>query len=370
MLSRLLGRRKDDPIQEGSADTEKASKIENGSKPTPSTLGPDEPQEQFKIHLRQGLGEIFSSLPVDRVSVGSPGEGEDAVSPEVMSVVTSCINNIRDFGTSYRIARTLDDPDVSLSQIAETIMIDPVLSGRILKSANSAYFSGQKVDSISHALNILGVNHVKNIIYYQGLSKIVSKKGSLTDMIVDLLWEHSVMTSICASNLMGLVEGLDRDLLFTLGLLHDIGKFINTDLFPIRRTGEDFSLPYAGRFTLQDEVTVFGIDHTIIGEMAFRMWGLSDLTIRMVEMHHSPATTERNDMELDEKTQANVVALFLADQIAKLFVDEERRDVFTVEILDPSYHHIIPLAKLESRVLRDSFIAEVKKAKALMESYQ
>jgi putative nucleotidyltransferase with HDIG domain len=368
MLFRLFGRERADSRKKESADTEKASKIENGSKSTLPSLGPDDPEERFKIHLKQGLDDIFSSPNVHRAPVG-PLE-EDAVSPEVISVVTSCINNVKDFGTSYKISRTLDDPDVSMSQIAETIMIDPMLSGKILKAANSAYFSGQKVDSVSHALNILGANHVKNIIYYQGLSKIVSNKGSLTDMIVDLLWEHSVMTSICASNFMGLVEGLDRDVLFTLGLLHDIGKFINTDLFPIRRTGKDYSMPYAGRFTLQDEAIVFGINHTLIGKMAFETWGLSDLTVRMVEMHHSPATAGRGDMGLDKTTQANVVALFLANQIAKLFVDEERKDVFTVEPLDPSYHDIIDPAKLESRVLRDSFISEVKKAKALMESYR
>ena len=111
----------------------------------------------------------------------------------------------------------------------------------------------------------------------------------MKDCTAESLWEHATFTSICASYIHPLFSGLDRGILFTMGLLHDVGKFVMTGLNPIRQTGEDSIRITPAELSIYDEDELFGINHTVIGRLAFEEWGFSDLMVRMVEVHHAPS---------------------------------------------------------------------------------
>jgi len=291
------------------------------------------------------------------------------VSPGVTNRVRAITNNMKDFGTSYRICQYVGDPNISLSQIAAAIKADPVLTGKILHTANSAYFGGQNVDSIAQALHLLGLNSIKNIVYHKAFSRVIRKKGSLTDVIVELLWEHSIVTSICAAHVAGAFESLDRDFMFTLGLLHDVGKFVNAEIFPTMEFTGDYTLPYAGGFGIDDENSLFGINHCLIGRLAFEKWGLSETMIYAVEMHHHPSSVPPEELGAETECLKHLVALFMANQIAKLFVDEDRRSIFTIEALPYSYATLVDRHKLERLFSSKTLFSEIKKARVLMGSY-
>jgi len=315
-----------------------------------------------------GFNTIFSPVPAATYAQERPLALQD-VSPEVIRRVKAVTGGMKDFGASYRVCQYLGDPNISLSQIAAAIKADPVLTGKILHTANSAYFGGQKVDSITQALHLLGLNHIKNIVYHKSFSGVVRKKGSLTDVVVELLWEHSIVTSICAAHVAGAFEGLDRDFMFTLGLLHDVGKFVNTEIFPTMEFTGEYTLPYVGGFGIYDEDSLFGINHCLIGRMAFEKWGLSETMMYAMEMHHHPGSVPLRELGADPERLKHVVAIFMADQISKLFVDEERRGVFKIESLHSSYTPLVDRQKLERLFSSKVLFSEVKKARLLMGSY-
>jgi HD-like signal output (HDOD) protein len=337
----------------------------NFSSASRQTADDDDP-EILKAKVSEGLERIFAS-GLDAVPIRGDASSIDDVRPEVKLAVMSLLGKVRDFGGAQRLCQYLNDPDASYNRISDIIMKDPVLSGKILRTANSAYFGSRNINSIPQALTLLGQNAIKGIVFMRSLSNLVRKKGSLTDMIVEMLWQHSVLTSICSSCIAGAFRDVDRDALFTLGLLHDIGKFINADRFPTLEDVGDCTMPYAGEFTLQDESRLFGINHSLIGKLAFESWGLSSLMVETVRMHHDPDWQEKDETGLTEEHSAYLAALYLSNQISKLFIAENMQSIFKIQPLPASYHGLVDRRLLEKKVLSKSLFQEVEKAKILAE---
>jgi HD-like signal output (HDOD) protein len=177
------------------------------------------------------------------------------------------------------------------------------------------------------------------------------------------------VTSICAAHVSAAFDSLDRDFMFTLGLLHDVGKFVNAEIFPTMEFTGEYTLPYAGGFGIYDENSLFGINHCLIGRLAFEKWGLSETMVYAVEMHHHPVSVPLEELGADAERLKHLLALFLANQIGKLFVDEGRRSVFTVESLPYSYIRLVDRLRLERLFSSRSLYAELKKARVLIGSY-
>lgn len=332
----------------------------------PELERPDQ-SEKIRRRIQEGIEVIFSAKPKE---VSQPKKtlelGE--IDPKVKEVILKSISHLRDFRTTHQLYNTIDNPNTNMSQLSKLIITDPVLSGRILKVANSAYFGmQQRVNSIGHALMIIGLLNLKNILYQEELLKLLNIKSSIKNDMVEPLWEHATLTSICASYIHPLFSGLDRGVLFTMGLLHDVGKFVMSGLNPIRTTGEDFIRISPSEFSIYDEDELYGINHAVIGRLAFEEWRFSELMVRTVELHHAPSWIEMEALGLDYEHLQYLLILFLSDQVAKLFAGEEK-GIFPIHPLNPSYHPFIQRKRLLNLILDSSLFSEIKKTKALMET--
>ncbi len=320
--------------------------------------------ESLRKTLREGMTLIFSIKP----SLKSPGPKVlrmNDLAPEVQRLALDQIRNLKDFRKTYDLCRALDDPDSSMSNLAKIIVTDPILSGKILKIANSAYFGlQQKVNSIGQALMIIGLTNIKNLLYQEGLLKTLNLKTDSQDPFVESLWEHSFLTSISASHIQNLFPGLDKGTVFTLGLLHDVGKFILRRM-PLRPGEGNFQeIPFS-ELSIGEEETFFGINHALLGRLAFEEWAFSDLMIQTVEWHHAPGFLEMERLGLDSDDLKYLLVLFLSDQVAKLLADKGP-DGSSVASLDLSYRTLFPKRKLQDLILDSSLFSEIKKAKALI----
>lgn len=122
-----------------------------------------------------------------------------------------------------RLKEIMEDDCSSLQDVAEIIQLDPALSVTLLKLANSAMFSfPRKVDSIAHALTILGMKETRNIVEMYGLTCAFS---SLDNSVIniDSFWEISVDCALICKYFTQ-EKGLKSHNLFLSGLLHNIGE--------------------------------------------------------------------------------------------------------------------------------------------------
>lgn len=324
--------------------------------------------EMMRQKTKEGLEYILSAgsiLPEPARTI-SPKKWEPT--RETMDVVMMTINSMRDFGSAIRVYQTLEKSAVSLNEMIDHIKKDPLLTTKILRAASSAYFGGTKIDSVQYATQLLGFNNLRNVLFYQCLLG-ATRKNTLNDSLASVLWEHSVLTSTCASYIYQLFPGGKESTISTMGLLHDIGKFVNLELYPIRSAVKHNISLYSREFDIDAERELFGLDHADIARLAFDKWKLEDSMGRVIGNHHLPSHIENSNIVIDREDLNYLVTLFLADQIAKIFSSEKCKHYLLTQKLSRSLHSLVNRKELEGRLTTDAFFSEINKAISLIESY-
>jgi putative two-component system response regulator len=99
------------------------------------------------------------------------------------------------------------------------------------------------------------------------------------------LWEHSVRTAEAARLLADGTSIMSADEAYTLGLLHDAGEVLLTELFP----SEMGRIAGSRVERIEQEAAVFGVDHTQVGQWLLEACGLPLHLTAAVQTHHDVA---------------------------------------------------------------------------------
>ena len=318
--------------------------------------------------MQQGIETIFSGqngLPeVSRMPLMY-----DDINSQTLRMVEQHIGNLKKFRTEHlRLQKLINDPAIQMSDLAKMVLADPILTAKILRLANSPYFGMQnKIDSISHALMILGIQNSKNILYREGLLQLFPVGSSKQKDALAALLKHSTLTSVCAAYLSDLFDGLNQGTLFTLGIIHDIGKLIILGMPQVQTLDSVFWDRFPGEISIHDEDELLGFNHAVIGRMAIEQWGFSDLMIHSVAMHHMPSYGDADSLHSDNEKQKYITALFVADQVAKLFAARNGGTAF-INPLSESYHALVDRDKLVKKIADTSFLSKIQGAELVADS--
>ncbi len=202
---------------------------------------------------------------------------------------------------AIQILNAVQNEDTALKELVKIISIDPALTIKMLKIANSSLYSqGHEVTSIKRAVTILGTNIIKNIALSFVIVTDYCKKDGL-NFDFEAFWRRSVTSAVAAEILAKKLQQ-HNDEIFVTALLHNIGMVIlylnhqnsYKDLFrKSRDTGQDLS-------KLEQEQ--YSYDHQQVGALLIKKWGLSDKISLPIFYHHSPAKapegTSRNTAKI------------------------------------------------------------------------
>ncbi|MBN1612881.1 MAG: HDOD domain-containing protein [Deltaproteobacteria bacterium] len=323
-----------------------------------------------KLFLKMGIESIFTGGAVLPAGPLIPLRGIQ-VDPETMDDVIARISSMQTFRTEQvRLQKMVNDPTLQLSDFSKIVLTDPVLTAKILRMANSSYFGmQQKIDSISHALMILGLQNIKNIIYREGMRQLFHAHTRQQAEVLGTLWRHSSITSVCASYLCDLFGDLNMGTLFTLGIIHDIGKLVVLELPQAKEQGDAFWGRYPLDVSIWEEDRILGINHEVVGGIALEHWNFSELMTNTIRLHHAPSYMEADQLGLTDEQLKYVVALFMADQIAKLFADWPEGIIRTYPLRE-SYHYLVNKNKLLAKVSDTNFLGQIREAEAIAASEQ
>ncbi len=210
--------------------------------------------------------------------------------------------------TMHMVLKEMDSISANSKSLENIIAQDPVLAAKILKMANSPlYGAASKVNTISHAITILGFDEVKNLVIGLSLVQAFGDESGLEGFSTKDLWLHSMgvaTTSMMIAKCSG--NGFDPDECFTMGLLHDIGRFIlcrsfKQDMKGILKLQDEKKCPLA----LAEEE--YGLSHSEVGAFLVQKWQLSQEMMSAVRYHHRPKSAGE-----DEPLCA---VIYLADQL-------------------------------------------------------
>lgn len=185
--------------------------------------------------------------------------------------------------TALSLVRLLASPEPSLAELARVVEMDPALSARVMRAANTPYYGPTKsVRSAARAVVLLGFDTVKAL----AAAAATGLLGEEANFGPPDFWSHS-MTVAAAASVAADVLGVTQSEAFSAGLQHDIGAALLYRADPDRYSDEIIVRSSADR--LRAEREAFGVDHPEAGAMALEAWQLPQIFVRAVRTHHSPA---------------------------------------------------------------------------------
>ncbi len=194
-------------------------------------------------------------------------------------------------GSVFRVLELLRDVNVTNSALANAVGYDPLLAARLLRLANSTYYSRQNnVTTISRAIDTIGTKALYDAVMLGVAANTFSKEieGSETGRAI---WEHSLAVAILARKLTDVLQMRGAENAFLCGLLHDIGKLILLKSDPegynslLDRNDEDEMMKSEDEF--------FGVNHAEVGALLIKRWNLPDAISSVILYHHEPAKTDQ-----------------------------------------------------------------------------
>ena len=199
---------------------------------------------------------------------------------------------------SQQLLGYLHDPQVDFTIIKELVQYDPGLTANILKLANSVHFGAAgKVSSLQTALARLGTERILELV----LSLTVSSrlKVSLPGYGLqarDLL-RHSIWTAVAAQELANLLNMKQVEMIFTVGLLHDLGLLLLDPFIQTERLRFNQAVGAPEASFEQIEQDILGLDHARAGGMILAKWQLTPEIVAGVQGHHQPEqSTQHQDL--------------------------------------------------------------------------
>ena len=175
----------------------------------------------------------------------------------------------------------------SIDDVSKIVLQNPSLTAKILKVANSAYYSRNgKVSNIKDAIVLLGYKTVKSIILSITIRDIFKEKD-ISWFEYKKFWLHSIATAIIAREIAKSTGRKNDDELYTAGLLHDIGKSIFL-ISAEKDYKNSVNLARAKRIPLYEaENITFGFDHSDVASFILDQWGLPEKIVRIIRNHHT-----------------------------------------------------------------------------------
>ena len=216
--------------------------------------------------------------------------------PMYRETILARLDRVDEVPTMLTIAMEIDrlthDVRTSVSDISDIIRLDPALTGKVLKVANSAYYAAaQRIVSLNQAITRLGFPEVRRI----ALS--IAFINSFNNLYVDYdrYWIHSITTAYIAVHLHKASKiPLPLDELFSCGILHDVGVLI-LDQYFTEVYKKVLTLAANKRYDLQYvEQKVLGITHAEVGAYLLRKWKIPESITDVILHHHTPQLCENH----------------------------------------------------------------------------
>ena len=261
----------------------------------------DKPSDGLALKINTTAGAYWSVLL--KLSEKKQVAAKDI--PEPIMAEVSSFPSMPQAGIKLR--ALLAKEDASTDEIEKILRHDPGLAANVLRLANSAFFGvPRKVETLRHAITLLGVKRFAQIAVSASMSKNMDKAVEGYDLSPGELWLHSIAVANTAEALSRKKNLAKMDDVFTPALLHDMGKLILGKFVKQERqelehiTGQGVHLDVA-------EHMVLGINHAEIGALILARWSFPEDIVNAVRWHHNPDRNKKPTTKSDITYLSNLL---------------------------------------------------------------
>jgi putative nucleotidyltransferase with HDIG domain len=200
------------------------------------------------------------------------------------------------------VVRQVANPDVGPREMEAVASLDPVLAGRLIQTANSAYYSPrQPIGSVFQAVSYIGTETARRVLLAAAI------RGNFSSPQAHHIWNHSLDVAQAAELVaMHASFKIDPAQAFLAGLIHDIGRLAFA-MMPIAFQERFQRLTDAGCPSVEVEMCLSGRSHAEVGAETLTQWKFPIEIVEAVRWHHRP---ERSTLPLSS-------LLYLAEFVAE-----------------------------------------------------
>ncbi len=188
----------------------------------------------------------------------------------------------------YRLEEAIVDPATRTDDIAELLRSDPDLCARMLRVANSAFYSFHtKIETIERAVSTIGLRQIRELVL---ITSVVKAFEGIPPGLVNMatFWEHSIAVAVMARALGEQARIPNADTFYIPGLLHDIGRLAMYLKMPGLMHDLLLQRQIQGQSMYALEKQLLGYTHADIGERLLDSWKVPASISAPIARHHDP----------------------------------------------------------------------------------
>ncbi len=209
-------------------------------------------------------------------------------------------------GVVQHLIAALRDPSVDARKISEALSRDPVLSAKVLRVANSAYFGGQRsMASIDAAVAMIGTHALNKLIVACG---VASTFEAIQCIDMPVFWRDAQVAATAAIKLAPHLAA-DPEEAYLCGLLHGTGHLILCRSYP-----DIANAMFAGFAVLRGaelaaiELDAFGIGHPTVGALWVESLGFPQAIADAVGNTVRPLADTQTPLDLTLRSACSLAA--------------------------------------------------------------
>ena len=180
---------------------------------------------------------------------------------------------------------TFNQEEVDLMYAASVIEDDPVLTAKLLKMANSAFFGlTRNVSNAKDAINVMGLIKVRALVIGASLSEGFHCVASVN---LNQFWRYSI-NSANLSRYIALPIKIDENTAFTAGMVHGIGELMMHAAMPEAMLGLNSKVKVLDISRARAEQRLFGYSYAEVGAALADEWRFPVKMVNAIRYQTAP----------------------------------------------------------------------------------
>ena len=219
--------------------------------------------------------------------------------------------------------------------IAELLRQDISISSKLIGISNSAYYQGGKENkTLEQAICRLGLDTTRKYVEILCNRSLYATQNKKNMEQIERLWKHSLCCGIASQMTCAIVQGKQPEEVFTMGLIHDIGKLILLQIFSeLNVDTSDDKMTEENRAELARIIT---LNHGSFGSMLLKRWNFPESCQQIALFHDNLENADPISKELLIVHFSNAVANTLG------YCSGEKVDLKIEEVLSTRLLQIQP----------------------------
>ncbi|GAB6043817.1 HDOD domain-containing protein [Endothiovibrio diazotrophicus] len=178
---------------------------------------------------------------------------------------------------AMKVSELMRSSETEVDDLVRAIQVDPGISSKLIGVSNSAFYRGNSPNkTLEEAIIRLGMKQTQNVVLMGSTGKLFTSDSPTFNELLTKLWRHALATAVCSKIVGGELSVSQPEVLFTMGLLHDIGKLVVLQLLHTEYHG----------LSMEEIQQILEALHPTAGAALLKEWRFPIEIVESASFHH------------------------------------------------------------------------------------